>query len=182
MYTPFISSIISKYGAVKQVIETDVYTRGFINSKLQIKDILAFVEMEDDELRRRLSVYIADIVSEKIWNDLVKNNLITYQQISLNDSSDYSEMNVYYIEQAFPKLSQYKKIMSGVNINYQKQKLEFDRKCADMLDRINQLEIEYGNVGFLSFKKKKFINQQLEEQKVAYYEYAKHNEPHCDWI
>jgi hypothetical protein len=42
---------------------------------------------------------------------------------------------------------------------------KIDRKSADMLDRIKQLEIEYGNVGFLSFKKKKFINQQLEEQK-----------------
>lgn len=181
IYTPFVSSLIQKYNVLKSWTDRGRSIKPFIVNELKIQDIATFVEIGDASLQDLLESYISKLVSKKRWNILVDNNLIDWKKISLNDTCEYDSMNAYYIDMLLPKILEYRAIMSTANINYIKTDNEYKNKCNELQLSIEELEKEISQLGVFSFKKKKVLREELEKQKLNYYEYTKNNKPVLNW-
>lgn len=182
IYKPFVSGIIKKYDSLKDLIDANRSIKPFILDDLDIYDIVDFINMKDSSIKALLESYFSKIVTQKCWENLIENNLIEWEKISLNNTYEYNELNSYYINMLFPKITEYKKIMAEANMKYIEAEKEYTSKCNDMQATIEQLEKNLSQLGIFSFKKKKNLREELDKQKANYYEYYSHKKPRLNWM
>lgn len=181
IYHPFVSDVIRKYNMVKEWVDAS-NMRLFINEELEIYDISKFIDMEDVSIQILLKTYFSSIISKKMWNMLIDNNLIEWRKISQNNTYEYEEMNSYYINTLFDKIVEYQNIMSGVNLRYVESLDEYQNKCNDMEILINKIEKDIEQIGIFGFKKKKLLREELSRKKAELYEFSRHSKPTIAWV